>query len=49
MTAYYHGQPGRGRPARSNGVVWSQDSLGTPWFATSDELPGASIWWPLKD
>ena len=49
MTAYYHGQPGRGRPARSNGVIWSQDSLGTPWFATSDELPGASIWWPLKD
>jgi len=49
VRAYYHGQPGRGRPARSSGVVWSQDSLGTPWFATSDELPGASIWWPLKD
>lgn len=49
VTAYYHGQPGRGRPARSSGVVWSQDSLGAPWIATSDELPGASIWWPLKD
>ncbi len=49
VTAYYHGQPGRGRPERSSGVVWSRDSLGAPWFATSDELPGASIWWPLKD
>jgi hypothetical protein len=49
VMAYYHGQPGRGRPARSSGVVWAQDSLGAPWFATSDELPGASIWWPLKD
>jgi aminopeptidase N len=49
VTAYYHGQPGRGRPGRSNGVIWSKDSLGAPWFATSDELPGASIWWPLKD
>jgi aminopeptidase N len=49
VTAYYHGQPGRGRPERSSGVVWSRDSLGSPWFATSDELPGASIWWPLKD
>ena len=49
VTAYYHGQPGRGRPGRSNGVIWSRDSLGASWFATSDELPGASIWWPLKD
>jgi aminopeptidase N len=49
VTAYYHGQPGRGRPERSSGVVWSWDSLGAPWFATSDELPGASSWWPLKD
>jgi aminopeptidase N len=49
VTAYYHGQPGRGRPERSSGVVWARDSLGAPWFATSDELPGASIWWPLKD
>jgi hypothetical protein len=30
LTAYYHGQPGRGRPPRSSGVVWSQDSLGAP-------------------
>jgi hypothetical protein len=49
VTAYYHGQPGRGRPTGSSGVVWARDSLGAPWFATSDELPGASIWWPLKD
>jgi len=49
LTAYYHGQPGRGRPGRNNGVIWARDSLGASWFATSDELPGASIWWPLKD
>jgi aminopeptidase N len=49
VTAWYHGQPGRGRPDGSSGVIWSRDSLGAPWFATSDELPGASIWWPLKD
>jgi aminopeptidase N len=49
LTAYYHGQPGRGRPARSSGVVWAQDSLGAPWIATTDQLVGASVWWPLKD
>ena len=50
VTAYYHGQPGLGRPAPwSSGFVWSRDSLGAPWVATSDEGPGASIWWPLKD
>ncbi len=50
VTAYYHGQPGRGRMgAYSTGFVWSRDSLGTTWFATSAELPGASVWWPLKD
>ena len=50
LTAYYHGQPGRGRPSPwSSGFVWATDSLGHAWFATSDELPGASIWWPLKD
>ncbi|HEU4763220.1 MAG TPA: M1 family metallopeptidase [Gemmatimonadales bacterium] len=52
LTAYYHGQPGRNRPPRaggSNGVVWATDSLGAPWIATSDQLIGASVWWPLKD
>ena len=49
LIAYYHGQPGRGRPARTSGVVWAQDSLGAPWVATTDQLVGASVWWPLKD
>jgi aminopeptidase N len=49
VTAFYHGQPGRGRPARSSGVVWAQDSMGAPWIGTSDQLIGASVWWPLKD
>src|SRR3954451_13234471 len=37
LTAYYHGQPGRGHPPRSSGVVWSQDSLAAPWIATTDQ------------
>jgi aminopeptidase N len=49
VTAYYHGHPGRGRPPRTSGVVWAQDSIGAPWIATTDQLVGASVWWPLKD
>ena len=50
VTAYYHGQPGRGRRSPWNsGFIWARDSLGAPWIATSDETVGASIWWPLKD
>ena len=49
-TAFYHGQPGRGRSSPwSSGFVWARDSLGGPWIATTNELSGASIWWPLKD
>ena len=50
VTVYYHGQPGRGRPSPwSSGFVWAHDSLGAPWVATTDELSGASIYWPVKD
>jgi hypothetical protein len=50
VTVYYHGQPGRGRASPWNsGFVWARDSLGTPWVATADEGPGASINWPVKD
>lgn len=55
LTAYYHGRPGRPRsgaaPGRRGGVwAWYSDSIGGgQWFATSNELTGASIWWPLKD
>jgi len=48
LTVYYHGHPGRDRP-RPAGFIWAHDSLGAPWIATSDEGPGASIWWPVKD
>ena len=48
ITVYYHGQPGHDRP-RTPGFIWAHDSLGSTWLATSDELIGASIWWPLKD
>ncbi|MFN8654669.1 MAG: M1 family metallopeptidase [Gemmatimonadales bacterium] len=53
LTAYYHGRPGRlptGATARPRGSwAWYADSTGAPWFTTSNELTGASIWWPLKD
>ncbi|HYK12089.1 MAG TPA: M1 family metallopeptidase [Gemmatimonadales bacterium] len=48
VTVYYHGQPGHDRP-RNPGFTWAHDSLGNLWIATSNELTGASIWWPLKD
>jgi aminopeptidase N len=54
LTAYYHGRPEKpptgpapGRPGGPWG--WYSDSTGGQWFATSCELVGASIWWPLKD
>ncbi len=54
LTVYYHGKwsapvdAGGGR--RGGGPFhWATDSLGAPWIATSNEGPGASTWWPLKD
>jgi aminopeptidase N len=52
---YYHGAYGAAATAaaglrRPGGpFIWSTDSTGAPWFATSNEGPGASTWWPLKD
>lgn len=46
LTVFYHGRypAGGGTP-----FFWAVDSAGAPWVATSDELLGASSWWPLKD
>lgn len=54
LAAYYHGRPGQPRPGaapgrRAGAWGWYSDSTGGQWFATSNELIGASIWWPLKD
>jgi len=52
LTAWYHGRPrvrGPGTGPGAGAFGWYRDSLGGQWFATSDELVGASIWWPLKD
>ncbi len=52
VTVYYHGTfgEGSGTPGRRSGpFTWSTDSSGAPWFASANEGPGASTWWPLKD
>ncbi len=46
LRVYYHGSYEVG--GRSP-FTWATDSIGTPWFATSNEGPGASTWWPVKD
>ncbi len=53
ITVYYHGKygapTGGGRGGRGGGFRWAADSLGSPWISTSNEGPGASTWWPVKD
>ncbi len=53
VTVYYHGAFGQagatGRRRGGGPFHWATDSSGAPWIATSNEGPGASTWWPLKD
>ena len=55
ITVWYHGNwrraPGDTATRRRNPgpFHWAVDSAGAPWIATSNEGPGASTWWPLKD
>ena len=52
LTVYYHGSFAvRDTTVRRRGgpFHWATDSSGAPWIATSNEGPGASTWWPLKD
>ncbi len=51
VTVYYHGSfAERDSTRRRRGPFhWATDSTGAPWIATSNEGPGASTWWPLKD
>jgi len=54
LRVFYHGgwhtNPADTTRRRSFGPFhWNADSTGAPWIATSNEGPGASTWWPLKD
>ncbi len=50
FTVYYNGNPTIAKNAPwDGGVVFTKDSLGTPWVATACQGAGASIWWPTKD
>jgi aminopeptidase N len=47
---FYHGTPQEAvRPPWDGGLVWKQDSTGSPWIATACEGIGASVWYPCKD
>jgi aminopeptidase N len=51
LTVFYHGSYASldSVSRRRSPFHWANDSSGTPWIATSNEGPGASTWWPLKD
>jgi aminopeptidase N len=37
------------RPPWDGGVQWVRTPSGTPWIATSNQMLGADVWWPVKD
>jgi hypothetical protein len=50
ITIYYHGRPRVAvRPPWDGGFGWGVDSLNRPFFSTTNEGLGASVWWPNKD
>ena len=50
ITVYYHGAPRVAiRPPWDGGFGWGVDSLNRPFFSTSNQGLGASVWWPNKD
>src|SRR4051812_17328122 len=50
ITVYYHGRPRLARrPPWDGGFGWGVDSLNRPYFSTTNEGLGASVWWPNKD
>lgn len=50
ITVFYGGQPTpAARPPWDGGFTWTADSLGRPWYVTTDQGMGASVWWPNKD
>jgi aminopeptidase N len=37
------------RPPWDGGVTWARTASGAPWIATSNQMIGADVWWPVKD
>ena len=50
VKVFYGGKPKVSRrPPWDDGLTWSYDDNGNPFYATSCQGGGASIWWPCKD
>ncbi|HET9425678.1 MAG TPA: M1 family metallopeptidase [Gemmatimonadaceae bacterium] len=50
VTVFYRGRPRVAvNPPWDGGFGWGTDSLGRPFFSTSNQGLGASVWWPNKD
>jgi len=46
----YGGQPRVApRPPWDGGFTWAYTTDGSPWIATSNQMIGADVWWPVKD
>jgi len=46
----YGGQPRVApRPPWDGGFTWARTADGSPWVATSNQMIGADVWWPVKD
>ncbi len=37
------------RPPWDGGFQWARTPSGAPWIATSNQMLGADVWWPVKD
>ena len=37
------------RPPWDGGFTWARTPSGAPWIATSNQMIGADVWWPVKD
>ncbi|HET7039253.1 MAG TPA: M1 family metallopeptidase [Gemmatimonadales bacterium] len=37
------------RPPWDGGFTWARTRSGAPWIATSNQMLGADVWWPVKD
>jgi aminopeptidase N len=50
ITIYFHGRPEEAvKPPWENGLIWTKDDRGNPWFTLTCQGLGASIWYPCKD
>lgn len=36
-------------PPWDGGLTWARTAAGEPWIATSCQVTGADVWWPVKD